>query len=121
MANDPNKIRITWDDVNEAEVDQPTPVAIPVSRPVRPVADGSWGTISPQPNVATSAATSGGSVVLKGWFYLGMAGLAGAFLAWLFCEPSFEDEGVQGWGNAFIFPLMVILMSIGFGSAESVV
>ncbi|MDA0578239.1 MAG: FHA domain-containing protein [Verrucomicrobia bacterium] len=121
MSDDQGKIRITWDDVNKAEVDPPTPVAIPVTRPVRPSGDGSWGTISPQPNAAASMTTSGGSVLLKGWFYLGAAGLVGAFLAWMFCEPSFEDVGVQGWGSAFMFPLMVILMSIGFGSAESVV
>jgi hypothetical protein len=121
MSNDNGKIRITWDDVNKVEVDQPAPVAIPVTRPIHSTADGSWGTISPQAHNAATTATSGGSVLLKGWFYLGAAGLAGAFLAWMFCEPSFEDTGVQGWGNAFIFPLMVILMSIGFGTAESIV
>jgi hypothetical protein len=121
MSNDQGKIRITWDDVNKAEVEQPAPVATPVSRPVRPAVDGSWGTISTQPNAVAATATGGGSVLLKGWFYLGAAGLVGAFLAWVLCEPSFVDGRGGGWGNAFIFPLMVILMSIGFGTAESVV
>lgn len=121
MSNDNEKIRITWDDVNEVEVDQPPPVAIPVARPVRPVADGSWGMVTPRTHPAASSSTVGGSVLLKGWFYLGAAGLVGAFLAWALSEPSFEDADVQGWGNVFIFPLMVILMSIGFGSAESIV
>lgn len=120
MSNDQGKIRITWDDVNKAELDPPTPVTLPLTRPVRSSGDGSWGSISPQPNAAAAMATSGGgNVLMKGWFYLGAAGLVGAFLAWMFCEPSFEDGAYsQGWGNTWIFPLMVILMSIGFGSAE---
>ncbi len=58
---------------------------------------------------------------MKAWFYLGAAGLAGAFLAWVLCEPSFEDDGVQGWAAIWMFPLMVILMSLGFGTVESIV
>lgn len=123
MGNDQGKIRITWDDVNKAEVAPPTPVAIPVTRPVRPAADGSWGTISPQPNAAASVATSGGSVLLKGWFYLGAAGLAGAFLAWVFCEPALDDgvNGVTGWGGFMFLPMVVIFVSMGLGLAESIV
>lgn len=121
MSNDPEKIRITWDDVDKAEVIESMPVAKPVSRPVRASADGSWGSISPHVHGAATMATSGGSFLLKGWFYLGVAGLLGALLAWMFCEPSFEDVYDPGWGNISLFPLMVILMSVGFGSAESVV
>ena len=121
MANDQGKIRISWDDVNKAEVDPPTPVAIPVTRPVRSHSDGTWGTIAPQPYAAGAAATSGGSVLLKGWFYLGAAGLVGAFLAWVFCEPSFEDGQAMTWGNIMLFPLMAILMCISLGTVESVV
>jgi CDP-diglyceride synthetase len=121
MSNDNEKIRITWDDVNKVEVDQPAPVAIPVTRPIHSTADGSWGTISPQAHNAATTATSGGSVLLKGWFYLGAAGLAGAFLAWMFCEPSFEDGDVNHWGNVMIFPLMAILMCISLGTVESLV
>lgn len=121
MSDDQGKIRITWDDVNKTEVDPPTPVAIPITRPVRPSNDGSWGTISPQPNAAAAMATSGGSILLKGWFYLGAAGLVGAFLAWMFCEPSFDDGDATTWGNIMLFPLMAILMCISLGTVESVV
>jgi hypothetical protein len=123
MANDQSKIRITWDDVNKAEVEQPTPVAIPVTRPVRSQGDGTWGTIAPQPYAAGTAATSGGSVMLKGWFYLGAAGLIGAFLAWVFCEPALDDgvNGVTGWGGLMILPMVTILISMGLGLAESIV
>ncbi|RLD15832.1 hypothetical protein DRI50_03330, partial [candidate division KSB1 bacterium] len=56
-----------------------------------------------------------------GWFYLGAAGLAGAFLAWLFCEPSFIDGYHDNWGNVIMLPLVVTLISLGLGIAESVV
>lgn len=121
MDNDNEKIRITWDDVNKVEIDQPPPIAIPVTRPIRSAGDGSWGTVSPRPNVATFAATSGGTPLLKSWFYLGAAGFVGAFFAWALCEPSFEDGGVNTWGNIMLFPLMTILMCISLGTVESLV
>jgi len=60
---------------------------------------------------------------MKGWFYLGLAGALGAFLAWLFCEPSLDDglHGVTGWGGVMFVPLAVILISLGLGLAESIV
>ncbi len=119
MSNDYEKIRITWEDVEKVEIIEPIPVAIPVSKTTQTTGDRSWGKIS-QINPAATMATSGGSVFLKGWFYLGVAGMLGAFVAWMLCEPSFDDV-VSEWGNVLIFPLMVILMSIGFGSAESMV
>ncbi len=116
MSNDYEKIRITWDDVEKAEVITP----IPVSRPDQTGGDGSWGSISPQPNAFTAVATSE-SLWLKGWFYLGVAGFLGAFLAWAFCEPSFEDGPYKGWGNTMMFPLMAILMCVSLGIVESLV
>jgi hypothetical protein len=121
MSNDHEKIRITWDDVDEAEVSDPQPAALPVSTSPQTSKDRAWGSITPQANPVAGSSVSGGSLILKGWFYLGAAGFLGAFLAWLFCEPSFEDYGDGGWGEDFMFPLMVILMSIGFGAAESLV
>lgn len=121
MANDQGKIRISWDDVNKAEVEPLAPVATPSSRPPSPASASSWGTVSPNPQVVSGMVNSGGSIFLKGWFYLGAAGLAGAFLAWMFCEPAFSDGYGEDWGNTWLFPLMVILMSLGFGTAESIV
>lgn len=121
MSNDHEKIRITWEDVEKVDESVPAPEVIPISRPPQPSGNRSWGTISPQGYPAAHATTKGGSVFLRGWFYLGLAGLLGAFLAWIFSEPSFEDGSYPGWGNTFIFPLMVTMMSIGFGTAESIV
>ena len=120
MSDDHEKIRITWDDVDEAEVSAPQPDAMPVPTTPQTSKDRAWGSIKPQANPVAGSSVSGGSLILKGWFYLGAAGFLGAFLAWLFCEPAFDDV-VGGWGNAFMFPLMTILMSIGFGAAESLV
>jgi hypothetical protein len=122
MSDNPEKIRISWDDVEKAEVTESVPMAIPVTQPRANRGGGSWGTIAPQGDASIASAGSGGSVLLKGWFYLGMAGLLGAFLAWIFCEPTFEDGAYGGgWGQWMMFPLMMILMCIGFGSAESLV
>lgn len=120
MTNDKGKIQISWDDINNEPTPSPAPIPIPVARPARSASDGSWGSISPQPN-PTTMTTSGGSVFLKGWFYLGAAGLAGSLLAWILCEPSFHDYGTAGWGNVWIFPLMAMLMSVGFGTAEGII
>lgn len=61
------------------------------------------------------------NILLQGWFYLGTAGLLGALLAWGICEPAFVDGAGHRWGNRLIIPLMVMLMCLGFGVAESIV
>ena len=58
---------------------------------------------------------------MSAWCYLGLAGLAGALLAWGICEPRFRDGGRPTWANSILFPLMLVLVSLGFGVAESIV
>jgi hypothetical protein len=58
---------------------------------------------------------------LQGWFYLGLAGMSGAFLAWAVCEPRFVDGEGHRWGNTLIIPMVVALMCFGLGVAESIV
>jgi hypothetical protein len=62
-----------------------------------------------------------GSILLQAWFYLGAAGLLGAVIGWGICEPRFLDGNGQRWGNWFMIPLIVALLCVGFGVAESVV
>jgi hypothetical protein len=64
-----------------------------------------------------------GSIFLKGWFYLGAAGLAGSLLGWGICEPFFSDgpAGRGGWADYFMLPLIVMFMCLGLGVAESIV
>ena len=64
------------------------------------------------------------SIWLQGWVYLGVAGLAGALIGWAICEPAFVDSaGAAGprWGNIWLLPLIVTLMCVAFGTAESLV
>jgi hypothetical protein len=63
-----------------------------------------------------------GSVLLQGWFYLGLAGLLGALAGWGISEPGFVDGGRGGhWGNWVMVPIVVTLMCLGFAVAESIV
>jgi len=83
--------------------------------------DRTWGSISENLTPGINAETSSGSIFLKGWFYLGLSGLLGAFFAWLICEPSFNDYQESGWLGNMIFPLMTIFMCVNFGTIESIV
>lgn len=121
MTSNNQKIRITWDDVNAVRpFDPPSAVPPPVGH-LQGAGARSWGSITGTPTVAHPATPRAAGIFLKGWFYLGVAGFLGAFLAWGLCEPSFNDVGVPGLGNFLMFPVMVILMCIGFGMAESLV
>jgi hypothetical protein len=79
-------------------------------------------------NISTAAADPAvvdegrSKVFLQGWFYLGVAGLVGALAGWGICEHAFVDapDG-QSWANVVIMPLVLALMCLGFGVAESVV
>jgi hypothetical protein len=113
MNDDPNKIRITLDDLQS--VAPPDPVGAP-SVPQR-----QWGSVqgAATPYVASPAQTA--NFFLKAWVYLGIAGLAGAFLAWAICEPTIVDQGPSGWGDDWLFPLVITFMCVGFAVAEGVV
>jgi Inner membrane component of T3SS, cytoplasmic domain len=83
-----------------------------------------WGNISgAAPGLAGASAVgaSGGNFLLQSWVYLGIAGLASAFLAWALCEPSFVDNGSPRWGNHLLFPLLVTAISVALAAAESLV
>lgn len=112
MENDSGKIRITLDDLNRVAIPDAHGAA---GAPVRTYGNVAEGT------VPAAVEESGGSILMKGWCYLGLAGLIGAVLAWAVCEPSFTDGGVPTWANHIIFPLMLVLICAGFGIAESVV
>jgi len=119
MEPEIEKITISWDEIERVD-DSLLPANTPIQ--AQPTENQSWGTVGPSAQTVNASGLSQGSLYLKAWFYLGLAGLVGAFLAWMVCEPSFEDGGYSmGWGNVWIFPLMVILMSVGYGMAESAV
>ena len=110
MNDDSNKIRITDDDPKNVDLDPPI---INTPPPPNPLGGGSgqrqWGTVSGAAPMmpGISGVDTTGNFLLKSWVYLGFAGLAAAFLAWALCEPTFHDEGSEGFGNYVIFTFLI--------------
>ncbi len=102
---DDGKIRITAEDLDRIKAPVPTEQGYgSVHEPALPEVEESRG-----------------SILRKAWFYLGLAGLGGALLAWGICEPWFREGGEATWANVILFPFMLVLMCVGFGTAESIV
>jgi len=118
MSDEPIKIKITSEEVERVVLPEPSPQ--PYVPPQTGAATKSYGRIASAPSV-TAGGASGGSLLMKTWFYLGLAGLLGAFVAWALCEPFVQDRRRENPVFIVMFPLMVILMSVGFGIAESAV
>ncbi|HLK68041.1 MAG TPA: FHA domain-containing protein [Bryobacteraceae bacterium] len=108
--NDDGKIRITAEDLDRIQAP---------ATAQSPEGPGGFGSVLEPALPATEE--SSGSLLRKAWAYLGLAGLTGALLAWGICEPWFHDGGQPTWANVILFPLMLVLMCVGFGMAESVV
>ena len=62
-----------------------------------------------------------GSIFLKAWVYLGVAGFIGALAGWGIGEPGFVDGANSHWGNIFMLPIIVTMMCVSFAIAESLV
>lgn len=80
-----------------------------------------YGTINETAEQLVSVPTERGSILLQGWFYLGLAGLLGAIAGWAIAEPGFVDARGTHWGNLVMMPVITTLMCIGFGISESIV
>jgi hypothetical protein len=115
--NNDKAIKITLDDL--ANVSAPDIEAIAPTQ----TAGGAkvYGSINEPADPQTHVADEKGSILLQAWFYLGLAGLVGALIGWGVCEPWFVDGTGRRWGNVLIVPLIVALLCVGFGIAESVV
>jgi hypothetical protein len=114
----PERIKITLEDLaktNDAErVQEAMAPAMPGAR--------SYGTITEASGQAPTVEGQRSSLFLQGWFYLGAAGLLGALAGWAICEPGFVDQpGSNHWGNWLLIPVLMALMTLGFGIAESLV
>jgi len=108
MEND-GKIRITADDIER--------VSVPRSADSKADGPKSFGSVETAPALEESK----GNFFLKGWVYLGCAGLLTSLIAWAICEPWFVDGGRATWANHLLFPLMLTLLCVGFGVAEGIV
>ena len=119
--NEGDAIRITTEDL--AGVVIPEPV---ISVPSAPSSGAKvYGTINQTAEQFVTIPIERASVLLQGWFYLGIAGMMGALAGWAIAEPGFADSALAQphahWGNIIILPLIITLMCIGFGISESIV
>src|SRR5215470_12200172 len=119
-SNNDEPLKITAEDLARVEVpDAPSPIG-PAG--MTPSGAKSYGTISDAAEKAPVVAEERGSILLQGWFYLGVAGLLGALAGWGLCEHSFQDGAREfHWGNLWMMPAIITLMCIGFGVSESLV
>jgi hypothetical protein len=124
MNDETEKIKITLEDVNSLP-ESPTQPALSgyESPPPTPAGPKNYGRLNSTNTTPAAVGMARGPMHMQAWFYLGLAGLSGSFLAWALCESSFVDDPASQaqWGNTLIFPLMVIFMSLGFGVAEGIV
>ena len=116
--SDRDAIKITAEDlasvtVPQASVISPTGVSSTGTRV--------YGTINEAAEQLVSIPQEHGSILLQGWFYLGLAGLIGAVAGWAASEPGFIDGPSHSWGNVLMIPGIITLMCMGFGISESTV
>jgi len=117
---DPNDkpLKITLDDIANVSVPEP-PVLASLQATSGPRV---YGTINEAAEQFVPVSNQKGSILLQGWFYLGIAGLIGAIAGWAIAEPGFIDGmGANHWGNFLMLPSIVTLMCFAFAMAESLV
>jgi hypothetical protein len=119
MADPSDKpLKITLDDIANVSVPEPAVIA-PVQNSSGPKI---YGTINEAAEQFVPVSNEKGSILLQGWFYLGIAGWFGALAGWAIAEPGFVDaQAATHWGNFLMLPSIVTLMCFGFGVAESAV
>ncbi len=118
MANpsDSNAIKITAEDLVGVKIPESVVPTVAPSSGAKV-----YGTINETAEQFVSVPAERGSILLQGWFYLGLAGMLGALAGWGIAEPGFVDGPGHRWGNFLIIPLIITLMCIGFGVSESIV
>src|SRR5882724_11683261 len=114
--SDSNAIKITAEDLAGVAIPE---AVVPTVAPT--FGAKVYGTINETAEQFVSLPAERGSILLQGWFYVGLAGMLGAVAGWGIAEPGFVDGPGHRWGNFFIIPLIVTLMCIGFGVSESIV
>lgn len=110
-------LKITLDDIAKVAVPE-APALVPAQSSV---ATKVYGTINEAAEQFVPVPQERGSILLQGWFYLGVAGLLGAIAGWGIVEPGFIDGRGEHWGNFLMLPAIVTLMCFGFAMAESAV
>ena len=120
MASTEDKptLKITLEDLATVEVPTATP-----SGGMVPTVPGAkkYGNIASSPDAPAAVAEEKGSIFLKGWFYLGAAGMIGALIGWGICEPFFPEHRTRSWLELITLPAIVMMTCLGLGIAESIV
>jgi hypothetical protein len=123
MNEEPGKIRITAEDLNQVVLTGPAAVA-PSGAIADPVSDGasrSYGNIRDTASAELPLPEGKGKLFLRSWFYLGAAGLLGALIGWGVVEPFFIDGPEASWADLLMIPSVVAALCVGCGIAESLV
>jgi hypothetical protein len=116
--SEPDAIKITAEDLASVALPQ---TAVISRAALAPSGAKVYGTVNETAEQLVSVTAERGSILLQGWFYLGIAGLIGALAGWGLAEPGFIDGPSHSWGNFLMLPAIVTLMCIGFGVSESAV
>lgn len=118
-TDDKPALKITLEDLARVEMPAQAPAGSMVAAAAGAKQYGNIAAPADGPAVATEEK---GHIFLKGWFYLGAAGLVGAAIGWGICEPFFLDSHTASrWGNIFMLPFVVMFTCMGLGVAESIV
>ena len=91
MPENLDKIRISLDDIERVVLEPQAPPPVTAEAPGTSRQWGSIAGVGAPASLGADATPQGGSFFMKGWVYLGLAGLVGAFGAWAICEPTFVD------------------------------
>lgn len=121
MANSDDKptLKITLEDLAAVELPAQAPAG---AMAAAAVGAKQYGNIAAPADGPAMATEEKGHIFLKGWFYLGLAGLVGSLVGWGICEPFFnEAAGRRSWFSFFTLPVIVMLTCLGLGVAESIV
>jgi hypothetical protein len=120
MANSDDKptLKITLEDLAAVEL----PTQAQAGNMAAAAGARQYGNIAAPADGPAMATEEKGHIFLKGWFYLGLAGLVGSLAGWGICEPFFnEAAGRRSWFSFFTLPVIVMLTCLGLGVAESIV
>ncbi|HEY1215044.1 MAG TPA: FHA domain-containing protein [Bryobacteraceae bacterium] len=116
MSEQPNDVlRVSLEDLETVQAAPPVVASTETAAGVK-----SYGSIH-EPAEPEALTKEDENFFLKAWVYLGIAGLVGAVAGWAIAEPGFVDGAGYRWGNIWLIPIILTLMCVGFGAAESIV
>jgi hypothetical protein len=117
-TDDKPTLKITLDDLASVELPAQAPSGTMVATAPGAKQYGNIASPADGPAIATEEK---GSIFLKGWFYLGAAGMVGSLVGWGIAEPFFSDQNSHTWADFLMLPMIVMFTCLGLGVAESIV